>query len=247
MVEQGNRKAFSTFSSLRRFAQEEAEKATRATEAAQERCDLCSEPIPHRHRHLLDVATREMMCACRPCSILFDRAAASEGKYKLIPDRHLFLGDFEMDDVQWESLRVPVDMAFFFYSTPAERVVAFYPSPMGPTESLLKLGAWEEIEIHNPVLKGMERDVEALLVNRVRGAREHFLVPMDECYSLVGLIRMRWRGLSGGREVWEEIGRFFEELRKRSKTVVRKRRDIGPRAKEEVDGEHKGREAGHDA
>jgi len=67
----------------------------------------------------------------------------------------------------------------------------------------------------------MERDVEALLVNRVRGAREHFLVPMAECYSLVGLIRMHWRGLSGGREVWEEIGRFFEELRKRSKTVVR--------------------------
>jgi hypothetical protein len=71
------------------------------------------------------------------------------------------------------------------------------------------------------VLGGMERDVEALLVNRVRGAREHFLVPIDECYSLVGLIRMHWRGLSGGREVWEEIGRFFEELRERSRTVRR--------------------------
>jgi uncharacterized protein DUF5947 len=224
MVKQGNRKAFSTFSSLRRFAEAESEKATReAEEAVQEHCDLCSEPIPPEHRHLMDVSSREMMCACRPCSILFDREAASEGKYRLIPDRHLFLEDFEMDDAQWESLRVPVDMAFFFYSTPAERVVAFYPSPMGPTESLLKLGAWEELEKGNPILKVMERDVEALLVNRVRGAREHFLVPMDECYSLVGLIRMRWRGLSGGREVWEEIGRFFEELRKRSKTVVSER------------------------
>jgi hypothetical protein len=67
----------------------------------------------------------------------------------------------------------------------------------------------------------MERDVEALLVNRVRGARQHFLVPMDECYSLVGLIRMRWRGLSGGREVWEEIERFFEGLRERSKSIRR--------------------------
>jgi hypothetical protein len=67
----------------------------------------------------------------------------------------------------------------------------------------------------------MKRDVEALLVNRVRGAREHFLVSMDECYSLVGLIRMNWRGLSGGREVWEKIGQFFEELRERSKTVAR--------------------------
>ena len=224
MAGRGNGRAFSTFSSLRRFAEAESEKATReAAEAAQERCDLCSEPIPTEHRHLLDVSTREMMCACRPCSILFDRAAASEGKYRLIPDRHLSLEDFEMDDVQWESLRIPVDMAFFFYSTPADRVVAFYPSPMGPTESLLKLGAWEELEKSNPVLGDMERDVEALLVNRVRGARDHFLVPMDECYGLVGLIRTRWRGLSGGREVWEEIERFFEELRKRSKTVSRER------------------------
>ena len=222
MVERGNRKAFSAFSSLRRFAKEESEKAAQAAaEAAQERCDLCGEPIPPEHRHLLEISTREIMCACRPCSILFDREAASEGRYRLVPDRHLFLEDFEMSDVQWESLRVPVDMAFFFYSTPAERVVAFYPSPMGPTESLLQLGTWEELEDSNPVLKTMERDVEALLVNRVRGAREHFLVPIDECYSLVGLIRMHWRGLSGGREVWEEIGRFFEGLQERSKTVLR--------------------------
>jgi hypothetical protein len=225
MVEQGNRKAFSAFSSLRRFAQEESESekaAKEVAEATQERCDLCSEPIPPEHRHLLEVSTREIICACRPCSILFDSKAASEGKYRLIPDRHLFLEDFEMSDAQWESLRIPVDMAFFFYSTPAERVVAFYPSPMGPTESLLKLSAWEELERCNPVLNEMERDVEALLVNRVRGAREHLLVPIDECYRLVGLIRMHWRGLSGGREVWGEIERFFEELRERSKTVERK-------------------------
>src|SRR5829696_2906194 len=221
MVEQGNRKAFSTFSSLRRFAEEESEKAAKAAEAAQEYCDLCGEPIPSEHRHLLEVSTREIMCSCRPCSILFDSEAASEGRYRLVPDRRLFLEDFEMGDVQWESLRIPVDMAFFFYSTPAERVVAFYPSPMGPTESLLKLSSWEELERCNAVLKGMERDVEALLINRVRGARGHFLVPMDECYSLVGLIRMHWRGLSGGREVWEKIERFFEELRERSKTVGR--------------------------
>jgi Family of unknown function (DUF5947) len=222
MVDQGNRKAFSTFSSLQRFAQEESEKAAKeAAEAAQEHCDLCGEPIPPEHRHLLEVSTREIKCTCRPCSILFDSEAASEGRYRLIPDRHLFLEDFEMSDAQWESLRIPVDMAFFFYSTSAERVVAFYPSPMGPTESLLKLSAWEELEKSNPLLKGMKQDVEALLVNRVRGAREHFLVPMDECYSLVGLIRMNWRGLSGGREVWEKIGQFFEELRERSKTVAR--------------------------
>jgi hypothetical protein len=226
MVQQGKGKAFSTFSSLRRFAQEESERTTReAAEAAQEHCEMCSEPIPSEHRHLMDVLSREIMCSCRPCSILFDREAASEGKYRLIPDRRAFLEDFEMSDVQWDSLRIPVDMAFFFYSTPAERVVAFYPSPMGPTESLLRLGTWEELEASNPVLQDMQRDVEALLVNRVRGAREHFLVSMDECYRLIGLIRTHWRGLSGGREVWEEIERFFTELRERSKSIGRERRD----------------------
>jgi hypothetical protein len=224
MEDQGGRKTLSAFSTLRRFAQEESERAAEAAaqeQAAQEHCELCGEPIPSEHRHLLEAATRAILCVCRPCSILFDREAASEGRYRLIPDRHLFLEDFEMDDARWDSLRIPVDMAFFFHSAPAERVVAFYPSPMGPTESLLKLGTWEELEGKNPVLKGMKRDVEALLVNRVRGAREHFLVPMDECYSLVGLIRLHWRGLSGGKEVWEEIDRFFEKLKKRSRTVVR--------------------------
>jgi hypothetical protein len=110
-------------------------------------------------------------------------------------------------------------MAFFFYNTPAGKVVAYYPSPMGPTESLLELETWEELEADNPVLKDMERDVEALLVNRALGASDHFLVPIDECYKLVGLIRTRWRGFSGGREVWDDITRFFEELGRRAKTV----------------------------
>ena len=228
MVGQRAGKTFAAFSSLRRFAREESEKAeatvqaTAREQAAPESCELCSEPIPPEHRHLLNVSTREIMCACRPCSILFDREAASEGKLRLVPDRRLFIEDFAMSDVQWASLRIPVDMAFFFYSTPVARVAAFYPSPMGPTESLLELSAWEELEEDNPLLKGMERDAEALLVNRVRGAREHFLVPIDECYGLVGLIRIHWRGLSGGQTVWEEIDRFFETLRRRSRKVERR-------------------------
>jgi hypothetical protein len=32
---------------------------------------------------------------------------------------------------------------------------------------------------------------------------------------------MHWRGLSGGREVWDKIDRFFEELRERSKIIRR--------------------------
>ena len=214
---------FSALSALRRFAREESAKKEAAEAAAQEEyCDLCGQTIPPdpEHRHLMEVATREIMCVCRPCSILFDSAAASEGRYRIVPERLLNLEDFRMSEAQWESLRVPVDMAFFFYNTPAGKVVAYYPSPMGPTESLLELQTWEDLETDNPLLKDMERDVEALLVNRARGASDHFLVPIDECYKLVGLIRTRWRGFSGGREVWDDITRFFEELGRRAKTVT---------------------------
>lgn len=188
--------------------------------AADEHCELCGEAIPAEHRHVLDLEAGELRCACRACSVLFDRQAAAQGRLRLVGDRRLRLVDFELTDLAWERLRIPVEMAFFFFNSAQRRVMAFYPSPMGPTESLLGLEAWEELERANPVLGEIEPDVEALLVNRAKGARSCYLVPIDECYALVGLIRTRWKGLSGGSEVWEEIGRFFEDLDRRSKTYA---------------------------
>ena len=188
-----------------------------AVQRVEEHCDLCGEPIPPKHRHLLEVMPRQIHCVCQPCSILFDRRAASRGTYRLIPERRLLLRDFHMSEAQWERLRIPVGMAFFSDSTPDGRVVAFYPSPMGPTQSLLELNAWDELVRDNPVLETLESDVEALLINRARGAEQYFLVPIDDCFRLVGLIRLNWRGLSGGRAVWEELGRFFAELEQRAK------------------------------
>jgi len=201
-------------SRLRQIAQAEASER----EAVAERCDLCGEAIPEEHRHLLDLETKEVSCACRACSLLFDRTAAGGGHYRLIPDRSYRLEGFELDDPMWEELRIPVEMAFFFHGSKEGRVMAYYPSPMGPTESLLGLEAWTALEEANPVLGEMTPDTEALLVNRARGARQYFVVPIDECYKLVGLIRTRWRGFTGGKEVWEEIGRFYADLERRSRS-----------------------------
>jgi len=207
-----------------------ARRASEERAAELEHCDLCGEAIPPEHRHLLDLRNRELMCACRACKILFDRGAAGGGHYRLVPDRRLRLTGFELDDVAWEELRIPVEMAFFFHRSDAGRVVAYYPSPAGPTESLLDLDAWEEIERANPVLGELEPDVEALLVNRSRGARDYFLVPIEDCYALVGLIRMRWRGLTGGSEVWEEIKGFFEGLAARSQEAHPEREEAAWRS-----------------
>lgn len=124
-------------------------------------------------------------------------------------------------DAQWDQLMVPIEMVFFFKSTPQDRVVALYPSPAGPTESQLSLETWTDIESMNPVLLQMESDVTALLVNRVGHVRgttpaEYYLAPIDQCYKLVGLIRTNWRGFSGGTEVWREINAFFSALKRKA-------------------------------
>jgi hypothetical protein len=184
-----------------------------------EKCELCSAEIGGEHAHLIDPESRKLLCACEACSILFSHRSGA--KYKRVPRMVRFLPNFRMTDVQWGSLLIPIEMAFFFYSTPLGRTVVFYPSPAGATESILPLDSWNDIVKNNPELAKMEPDVEALLVNRVGhvrglGAGEYFVVPIDECYRLVGLIRTHWRGFSGGTEVWKEIGACFSQLKKKA-------------------------------
>jgi Family of unknown function (DUF5947) len=180
----------------------------------EERCDLCGEPVAPRHRHLIDVENRRLLCACRACTILFDHSGAGGGHYRLLPETSRALVGFELDDALWRGLDIPVDLAFFFHSSPAGKVVAFYPAPAGATESLLPLEAWDDLVRRNPALEDLEPDVEALLVNRREGAREHWIVPVDRCYELVGVIRSHWTGFGGGAELWEQVEGFFDRLRR---------------------------------
>lgn len=205
-----NEQVESQFDILRRFV--------RARSAPLERCDLCSIELGPDHPHLVEPATRRLVCACQACAILFSSAA--ETKYRRVPRSVRYLPDFHLTDAQWEGLMIPINMAFFFQSSAAGKVIVLYPSPAGATESLLDFESWQELVSCNPVLREMETDTEALLVNRVKGASDHFIVPIDECYRLVGLIRTKWKGLAGGTEVWEAINSFFAELRKRAKGVA---------------------------
>lgn len=188
---------------LRRFVREPA---------AVEHCELCGEPISADHSHLTEPASHRLLCACRSCAMMF--ANRADGRYRTVPGRTQVLPRFQMTDAQWDDLAVPIGMAFFFRSTADDRVVALYPGPAGATESQLSLTAWDELVAANPVLGQLEPDVEALLVNRIDGAREYYRLPIDQCYALVGLMRSHWRGLSGGEEAWAAIRHFFEGLRK---------------------------------
>jgi len=182
-----------------------------------ERCDMCSAELSVEHSHLIEPATRRIVCACQPCSILF--SGSSDQRYRRIPRRIEFLRDFSLTDGQWDGLLIPIGLAFFFRSSVDQKIIALYPSPAGATESLLDLQAWNDIVSSNQSLSRMEIDTEALLVNRVNGANDYYLVPIDECFKLVGLIRTKWRGLSGGTDVWEAIVMFFNQLKERSNLV----------------------------
>jgi len=120
-----------------------------------------------------------------------------------------------MDDVEWESLLIPINLAFFVHDSSAGRTLAQYPSPGGAMESSLDLEYWNAIVERNPVLKKFEPDVEALLVNRIADRPQYFRAPIDRCFELVGLLRKHWRGLSGGSEVWTQIDLFFNDLNAR--------------------------------
>ncbi|MGE4173786.1 MAG: DUF5947 family protein [Methylocystis sp.] len=179
------------------------------TVAEEEHCDFCSKTINWRHAHLLERATRKFFCACPECAFLLgdgDRFAALRARTHA-------LRDFELSDSEWRAFRIPIDLAFVFHSTSAQGPVAIYPGPAGATESLLAADAWSRLAAANPALVDLTPDVEALLVNRMNGSREYYVVSIDRCYALVGLIRRHWRGLSGGTEVWEAVRAYFRTLR----------------------------------
>ncbi len=217
MPEETNLGLEQAFGVLRQFTRPRS-----AASRAMEHCDLCSAGLHHDHPHLVELATRQIVCACDACALLFD--GMEKSRYKRVSRSSRYLPNFEMTDGQWESLMIPINMAFLFRSSLENRIVALYPSPAGAVESLLPLDAWAEIEERNSEILQLKSDVEALLVNRVGHAREareaeYYIAPIDECYKLVGLIRTNWKGLSGGAEVWTEVGRFFAELRTKSEVV----------------------------
>lgn len=113
---------------------------------------------------------------------------------------------------QWDTLDIPVDLAFVFVNSLAGRPVACYPGPAGAIESTLTLDAWWPLVESHPWIGSLAPDVEAVLVRRVDGAYRCFIVPIDRCYELAGRIRRAWAGLAGGDEVRRLVQQFFDDL-----------------------------------
>jgi Family of unknown function (DUF5947) len=177
-----------------------------------ERCDLCHTTLPDDHRHMLHLVDRRIVCTCEACWALH----SGDAEYRPTGMRELWLNDFRCDEETWAGFQIPIGLAFFMRSTITDSVVAFYPSPAGATESELALESWERLVAANPVLEQLDADAEALVANRMSEPAEYAILPIDRCYELVGLIKSRWEGISGGSAIEQAVPEFFDRVRARA-------------------------------
>lgn len=177
--------------------------------ASDEACDLCNLPIPPKHRHLLHIDERRILCVCGTCWAL----RSGDAEYRPAGNRTLWLEDFNLPPELWASFQVPIGLCFFFFSGSAKKIVGLYPSPAGATECELHLEAWDRLKELNPILEDLETDIEALIINRLADPAQYAIAPIDQAYELVGLIKAKWEGISGGPELRSAVESFFDSLR----------------------------------
>jgi Family of unknown function (DUF5947) len=186
-----------------------------------ERCDMCGAQLEPDHRHVVNLTSRNLMCTCRPCTLLFAYDEA-QLKYRAVPDRYLSFPGVRLPATLWDDLQIPVGLAFLFRNSALERTVAFYPGPAGATESELPLDAWDGVVAEHPELGSAAPDVEAIILHAPGGASgtvECYLVPIDRCYELVGRLRQVWRGFDGGQDARDQITEFFADVSRRCRPV----------------------------
>jgi hypothetical protein len=193
-------------------AREQPPQSRAAPVALTATCELCPIGIGEDHRHLLDLEERRIVCVCETCWSM----RSGDPRYRPTGVRTLWLEDFVMPEEVWASFQIPIGLAFLLRSAVTGSVVALYPSPAGATESELELTAWDELCAANPILERLEPDAEALVVNRTAKEHQYAIVPTDQAYRLVGLIKSRWEGISGGREVDVAIAEYFDAVRARA-------------------------------
>ncbi|HET9143521.1 DUF5947 family protein [Actinophytocola sp.] len=202
---------------LRRFV---GAAPVKPAEPVPELCEMCGKEAGERHGHVADLEHRSIMCACRPCYLLFTRPSAAGGRFRAVPERYLHDPDRPLSAAEWENLGIPVGAVFFLRGDEASGTVAFYPSPAGATECLLDLDTWAGLAAAHPLLDMAEPEVEAVLIRAGDGEVSCYLVPIDACYQLVGLVRKYWKGFDGGSEAREHIDEFFAGIQAQARPLA---------------------------
>ncbi|HEU4577402.1 MAG TPA: DUF5947 family protein [Polyangiaceae bacterium] len=179
------------------------------------RCDRCRTVLHRQHRHLIELAAHQLLCACNACASEVERSVL--GPYRLIPEAVRSAPEWAPSWERWDSFGMPLRLGFFLWLSRLARWAAVAPSPAGAVNVELPTSAWSAYLRESGIARQVRPDVEALLVRGAGGGPlEAYVVPLDLCYELVALVRQTWRGIDGGDAARGELDRYFERLRQRS-------------------------------
>ena len=170
-----------------------------------ERCELCGSPAGEDHPHVIDLEGERgrLGCACRTCHLSLSAAGPARGRWRAVPDEWRVVDPIDLPEV-------PVGVSFVVLDSRRQRPIAHYPGPAGATES--------ELDVAVADLPALVPDVEALVVRD----GEAYVVPVSAAYALVGELRTRWDGLTGGDGPQRAVDAFFARARSKCRGKTRR-------------------------
>jgi hypothetical protein len=159
-------------------------------------CDLCAASLRDEHDHLVEPETRSLVCACRPCALLFPEGPGA--RYRRIRSRAVRVPGLHFDDAALAALGVPVRLAILCPSQVHDAVFALFPNAAGATEATIPMVEWSAAVVAHPVLAPVTivPDAEALIIDQMSGRSRCFVASLDVCHHFIGLLRAR----SGAQE-----------------------------------------------
>lgn len=182
---------------------------------------MCAAPLAgEEQRHLLDLIHHTFLSICNGCALAFGPRGANAGTYRLVPTRHLALLDFQGTNELGTGPERWGKVAYLLRSSEAGRILILSLDPAGVRESTFDLECWRTLLKANPLLDSLEPDVEALLINRSAQPPSSYIVPIDTCSRLLGLLSRCQQNQKREQEIWEAIEAFFAEIQAEASPTI---------------------------
>ena len=68
---------------------------------------MCGTPIGASHGHVADLEAQRLLCACRPCHLLFTGSGAGGGRFRALPETVRRVEGIAISAGQWDDLQIP--------------------------------------------------------------------------------------------------------------------------------------------
>ena len=183
-----------------------------------ERCEMCGAPVADAHQHVVNVGNRSLLCACRPCYLLFthdDADARLPGGARPLPvlpgPRCAGVGGARAAGRH----RLPVPQ---LRPGPGGRVL-----PRSGRRDRVRAAARRVGRASSPRPRGWRPSSptsrRSWCAPPASGSRRSWC-RSTSATSWSGHLRTLWRGFDGGQDVRRRLDEFFDTVRSRSRPAT---------------------------